>query len=122
MKGLFEKLRIGQQKEQQAQRWLEEQGFSIIASNYHCKGGEIDIIASLPQSLVFFEVKYRKSTAYGHPAEMVNASKQQHIIHCAQIFLNKHPQYQNFSMQFDVLTFTDQQTEPDWIQNAFQVD
>lgn len=120
MKSLFQHLKIGQQKEQQAKQWLKKQGFKIIAENYHCKGGEIDLIGLKDENLTFFEVKFRQSSNYGHPAEMVTYQKQQHIVHCAQTFLLKHPKHQERAMQFDVLTFSADQTEPDWIQNAFQ--
>lgn len=115
---------IGQQKEQQAKRWLQKQHIEIIAENFRCKGGEIDLIGieqtSTQKLLIFFEVKYRKSTEYGHPAETVTAKKQRHIIHCTQNYLLKHPQYQNHGIRFDVITFTAEQTEPEWIQDAFQ--
>lgn len=110
---------IGRHKEQTAKQWLQQQGFEIIAENFLCKGGELDLVGTKNHHLIFFEVKYRKSSNYGHPAEMVNHSKQRHIIHCSQYFLQKHPQYQNYSMQFDVLTFTAGQQTPDWIENAF---
>lgn len=116
---------IGHQKEQQAKRWLAKQNIQILAENYHCKGGEIDLIglrssALYEPQLIFFEVKYRKQTAYGHPSETVTSQKQQHIIHCAQLYLLKNPQYQDYIMQFDVLTYTANQEEPEWIQNAFE--
>lgn len=112
---------IGQQKEQQAADWLRFQGIEILAENYHCRGGEIDLIGFKPSSnqLIFFEVKYRKSTEYGHPAEFVTPQQQQRIIRCAEFFLLKHPAYQNARMQFDVLTFVDQQSQPQRIENAF---
>ncbi|WP_029408036.1 YraN family protein [Thiomicrorhabdus sp. Milos-T2] len=111
---------IGHQKEQQAKAWLSQKDINIIAENYLCKGGEIDLIGVKHQQLFFFEVKYRKQTSYGHPAETVTAKKQQRIILCAQNFLLKHPQYQDFSMQFDVITFTGKDKTPEWIENAFQ--
>ncbi|WP_321326603.1 YraN family protein [Thiomicrorhabdus sp.] len=116
---------IGHQKEQQAKHWLVNQGIQILAENFHCKGGEIDLIglykkANQETQLIFFEVKYRKQTAYGHPSETVTSKKQQHIILCAQNYLLKHPQYQELVMRFDVLSYTAQQTEPEWIQNAFE--
>ena len=46
--------------------------------------------------------------------------KQQHIILCAQKYLQKNPQYQDYGFQFDVITFSGEQTEPEWIQNAFE--
>jgi len=112
----------GQQKEQQACDWLQTQGFQILAQNYLCKGGEIDIIAlSSNSTLVFFEVKYRKNSHFGHPSEFVTPKKQQRIIHCAQYFLLKHPQLTQHPMRFDVITFEGKQTTPEWIENAFGV-
>ena len=113
---------IGQHKEQQAKKWLKNQGVTIIAENYHCKGGEIDLIGLDEYGLVFFEVKYRRSNRYGEAMEMVNHYKQQHIIRCAQYFLLKHPQYHQHAMRFDVVSFTDNTSEPQWLQNAFQTD
>lgn len=112
---------IGQQKEQQAKLWLQRKHIQIIADNFRCKGGEIDLIGLSNDELIFFEVKYRKQNNYGHPAEFVTASKQQKLIHAAQTYLLKHPQYQNHAMRFDVITFEGEDTEPNWIENAFGV-
>lgn len=112
---------IGHQKEQQAKHWLAKQGIRIITENFRCKGGEIDLIGLDRQSqLIFFEVKYRKQTAYGNPAETVTRQKQQRIILCAQNYLLKHSKYQDSAMRFDVITFTAKQQTPEWIQNAFE--
>jgi len=112
---------IGQNKEQQAAKWLQQNQVEIIAQNYLCKGGEIDLIGFEQQQdrLVFFEVKYRKNNQFGDPAETLSTQQQQRIVRCAQRFLQQHPQYQDKAMQFDVLTFLDQQTEPQRIENAF---
>ncbi|MDG6773998.1 YraN family protein [Thiomicrorhabdus sp. ZW0627] len=115
--------RIGQEKERQAADWLRRQGFKILENNYHCRGGEIDLIGLDQQqnTLVFFEVKYRRSTDYGHPAEFVTAQQQQRIIRCAQHYLLKHPDLQNAAMQFDVLTLLENQNDPERIENAFGI-
>ncbi|BCN93886.1 UPF0102 protein [Thiomicrorhabdus immobilis] len=120
MSRLVKLFSIGHQKEQQAKTWLSQQGIKIIAENFLCKGGEIDLIGlTQDRQLIFFEVKYRKQTAFGHPSEMVTPQKQQRISLCAQNFLLKQPQYQDFAMQFDVITFTGDDETPQWIQNAF---
>jgi len=126
----------GQEKEQQACDWLKQQGFTVLQQNYHCRGGEIDIIALSPSptslpftkikpnqepTLVFFEVKYRKNSQHGHPAEFVTPQKQHKIQLCAQHFLLKHAQFDDLPMRFDVITFEGAQTTPDWIQDAFGV-
>ncbi|QCU90654.1 YraN family protein [Thiomicrorhabdus sediminis] len=117
---------IGQQKEAQAKQWLSQQGLKIIAENYHCKGGEIDLIAiesngSFEDTLVFIEVKYRKQNDFGHPSEFVNANKQRHLIHCAQCYLQQHPQYGHYAMRFDVIGYLADAEQPEWIQNAFGI-
>ena len=116
---------LGQQKEQQAKSWLEQQHIEIIAQNYHCRGGEIDLIGlsktskNVPARLIFFEVKYRKNSQYGHPSEFVTPQKQQRLLLCAQHFLLKNPNFSDYPMQFDVITFEGAQRIPEWIEDAF---
>ncbi|MBD3821709.1 MAG: YraN family protein [Thiotrichales bacterium] len=121
--GLFSKL-IGQQKEVDAASFLQSQRLDVLHKNYRCKGGEIDLICleqTSPQetTLVFVEVKHRQSTTFGEPEEAINAAKQRKLILCAQTFLQKHPDYQHHAMRFDSLSFTGDQSAPNWIQNAF---
>lgn len=112
----------GQQKEHMAARWLQQQGIQLLAQNFRIKGGEIDLIGlDRQQTLIFFEVKYRRSNQYGHPSEFISTKKQNRLIKSAQVFLLKHPQYQNYPQRFDVITFEAQQTDPSWIQNAFGI-
>lgn len=109
----------GKVAEQAAAIWLKQQGLTLLQQNYRCKGGEIDLIGlDGDQTLVFIEVKARKNQHFGHPAEAVDARKQKHLILCAQVFLQKHPQYQHHAMRFDILSLTDNQT-PEWLKNAF---
>ncbi len=125
----------GAQKEQQARDWLQNKGFNILEQNYCCKGGEIDIIALSPlpnnsalplhsqinpePTLVFFEIKYRQNSDYGHPSEFVTKKKQRRITLCAQLFLLKNTPLNHLPMRFDVITFEGKQTTPEWIKNAF---
>lgn len=112
---------IGQQKEQDAKRWLKQQQIKVINENFRCKGGEIDLISlSNSDTLLFIEVKYRKSAQHGYAAELVDHGKQQRIIHCAQHFLLKYPQYQHHAMRFDIITLEGKQQTPTWLQDAFQ--
>lgn len=111
---------LGQTKEKQAATWLKQNNIQILENNFRCKGGEIDLIGlDQTQTLLFIEVKYRKTNQHGHPSEFVTPAKQKRLILCAQHYLQTHPQYQNSSMRFDVLSYQNQQKNPDWIQNAF---
>lgn len=99
------KLRPGQRHEQLAQQFLIRHGHQILAQNFFCKGGELDLVTLNHKTLVFIEVKFRADPYHGHPSEFVNATKQQRLQHCAQVFLQRHPQYQRHEMRFDVLSF-----------------
>ena len=62
-----------------ASRWLERQGCRILERQFRTAYGEVDLIYQHGEDLVFGEVKYRASTAYGLPGEAVDARKQQRI-------------------------------------------
>lgn len=113
---------LGQTKENQAAAWLKQNQIQLLHQNYRCKGGELDLIGlDSGNTLLFIEVKYRKNSQHGHPSEFVTPAKQQRVILCAQTYLQKHPQYQNHAMRFDLLWFENNQTTPNWVQDAFQL-
>jgi Holliday junction resolvase-like predicted endonuclease len=57
-------------------RWYEQHGYVIIARNWRCKRGELDVVACRDAVLVVCEVKARASNAFGTPAEAVTPAKQ----------------------------------------------
>ena len=73
-----------------AARFLREKGYTIISSNYRCRQGEIDIIATNKDYIVFVEVKTRRSNSMYSPREAVTEQKQRRLIQTASIFLSKH--------------------------------
>ena len=72
--------------------------------------------------LVFIEIRFRKSNAYGSATESITASKQQKIIKTAEYFLLKNPSYRAVSCRFDVVGISQTLDNPrfNWIKNAFQ--
>ncbi|MGQ4003690.1 YraN family protein [Francisellaceae bacterium CB52] len=74
--------------------------------------------ASDNNTLIFVEVKYRKSANFGTAQEMVSKSKQRKIINTADIFLEQKPQYQNYECRFDVIAINNNDIE--WIESAFE--
>ena len=102
---------------------LKQQGLSLIEQNYLTKLGEIDIIMldKIADTLVFVEVRYRKSNNYGTAIETVTRSKQQKLMRTAQQYLQKHPTYQHFLCRFDVVGVESDLKYPTitWIQSAF---
>ena len=100
---LFRQL-LGNWGEDEACIALKKRGYKIILRNFRCKTGEIDIIATDKDTLVFVEVKTRSSNIRGTPAEAVTSSKQKHIIRSAQWFMQKR-KYKGLC-RFDVVAIT----------------
>ena len=73
------KRKLGNDKEDLACRFLEQNNVKIISRNYNTYHGEIDIIGFDGETLCFFEVKYREDTGKGSPFEAVTKSKIMHI-------------------------------------------
>ncbi|MFA4891493.1 MAG: YraN family protein [Candidatus Gracilibacteria bacterium] len=82
---------IGRMGENIAVQHLINQKFDIIARNFYCKYGEIDIIAEKNNTIYFFEVKTRYENSMNHPAESITYQKQQHLIKSALTFLDRQP-------------------------------
>jgi len=110
---------IGQAAEKRARTFLETLGYALVAHNYSCRAGEIDLIVTDATTLVFVEVRYRKNPSHGTGAESVTRSKMMKIIRAAKHFLLKHPRYEVLDQRFDVISIG---TELDWIENAFTLD
>jgi putative endonuclease len=82
--------RTGKTGEKLAAAHLVEAGYRIIEQNYHCCFGEIDIVAEEKDTLVFVEVKSRRSDAYGSPQLAVGREKQKKISRIALHYLSEH--------------------------------
>lgn len=114
------RLNLGKQGEDLAAGYLERRGFTIVARNYRTPVGELDIIARDRRHLLFVEVKTRRGTTYGAPAEAVGPHKQRQILRTAQWYLGsrRHPELQP---RFDVISVLVGPGEPaiSHIPNAF---
>ena len=84
------KTRLGPWGEELAARCLERKGFTIVARNFRCRYGEIDIIAKNAEFLVFAEVKLRKSAKFGAAREFVDKRKQEKLSASAALWLETH--------------------------------
>lgn len=81
---------LGDAGERLAAERLQQAGYRVRALNYHCRVGEIDIVAEEAGDIVFVEVKTRRGEAYGLPEEAVTAAKQRKLIAAAQTYLEAH--------------------------------
>ncbi len=81
------RLRLGAAGEDRATAWYEANGYKVLARNWRCREGELDLICGQGRLLVVCEVKTRSSLAYGHPAEAVTATKRKRIRALTAIWL-----------------------------------
>ena len=86
--------------------YLEGQGYRILARNYRCRWGEIDIIARDGPVLAFVEVRRRGSGSRVHPAETVAMGKRERLARTAADFLSNRGWW-HFACRFDVVTITE---------------
>ncbi|MCD8348293.1 MAG: YraN family protein [Lachnospiraceae bacterium] len=108
---------VGSAYETRATAHLESLGYRIIARNYRCCMGEIDLIARHQGYLAFVEVKYRSDENSGSAAEAVDFRKQQRIIRVARWYLMEHHISEEQPVRFDVVAFEGKQVHV--IQDAF---
>lgn len=113
------KISKGASAEKKAKRFLSSYGLKLVAANYHCKIGEIDLIMSEVDTLVFIEVRFRSRASHGTAAESITRQKQKNIIGTAQHFLLHHPEWQQAPCRFDVLAATNSDFQFQWIKDAF---
>lgn len=93
---------VGKLGEDRARKYLIQNGYKILESNYFCRFGEIDIIAMDKNCLVFIEVKTRTSDKYGNPENAVNYWKKKHMELTARNYID-HKRMGNLVARFDVI-------------------
>jgi putative endonuclease len=81
------RVRIGREGEERAVKLLRREGYRILARNYRCRHGEIDVVAFEQGEIVFVEVKSRQSREKGSALEAVTPAKQRKIARVAEQFL-----------------------------------
>jgi len=115
---------FGEKSESVAVDFLKKQGYRIIELNYRTKLGEIDIIAKQEKTLVFIEVKARKSSRFGRPELAVTPKKQRKISMVALYYL-KSTKQGNAKARFDVVAINSAKAKESpnikIIKNAFEL-
>ncbi len=85
---------LGRYGEELAARYLRERGMTLLARNWRCEHGEIDIVARDGPCLVVCEVKTRRGTAFGEPVEAVTVRKALRLRRLAWAYLREHGPHQ----------------------------
>jgi putative endonuclease len=96
----------------------------MLATNQRYRMGELDLVMRDGETVVFVEVRYRRSDGFGGSAPSVDAAKQRKIVLAAQCFLVEHPELARAPCRFDVVAVDGAADAPrvEWIRNAFDAD
>jgi putative endonuclease len=108
LSGLLARLRpkgpaAGEPGEVLACDYLRKKGYEIVARNFRCRSGEVDVIAKDGDATVFVEVKDRASTSHGSGAEAVTFGKRRRVIRAAQLYSASHGLFDALQ-RFDVIS------------------
>ncbi len=100
---------------------LQKAGLTLLARNYTCRLGEIDLVMREKQSVVFIEVRYRKSAEHGTGAATIGATKRTKLIRTAKLYLQEHPRLATSTCRFDAVTISGDMEAPDirWLRSVF---
>jgi putative endonuclease len=85
-----------------AQEYLARKGYRILETNFRCRAGEIDIVASQRETLVLVEVRCKTNSNFGLPEESITQTKSTHLKAVAAYYLQRHEQYAD-SWRIDVI-------------------
>lgn len=109
--------RRGEPAESLAAAFLEAEGLKILARNYRCRFGEIDLVAVNGATLVFVEVRARGSEAYGGAAGSITPAKRKRLVAAARHYLMSHRS--SSPCRFDVVLVRGRESRVEWLRDAF---
>lgn len=104
-RSLFQPAALGQRGEVLAAKYLRRRGYKIVARGSRGALGEIDLVAVDGRTVVFVEVKTRRSQDAGHPADAVDHDKQRRLTRLAVGYLRRHGLLE-YPARFDVIAIT----------------
>jgi len=119
-----EGLRPGQSGEDIAAAHLSREGVAVLSRNYRCRGGELDLVAREPDgTVVFVEVKERRTATHGSGFDAVTAGKRRRLLVAARHYASRHGLYES-PLRFDVVSVDWQGATPHvrWDRGAFDAD
>ncbi len=94
---------FGAAGEARAARWYEARGYRVVARNWRCRDGELDLVVTRGRTLVFVEVKTRRTDRFGTPAEAVTYQKQRRLRRLALRYLEA-TEARPATLRFDVVS------------------
>jgi len=101
--------------------YLRDRGLKLVARNYRCKVGEIDLAMLDGATLALIEVRYRADASFGGAAASVIWRKQRRIVNAARHLLRAHAELRRYPARFDVVAVSpaERGLQIEWIKHAF---
>jgi len=122
MRTVDHRRQLGQLGEQAAARYLIANGYHLLERNWRCRLGEIDLVATREDQIIFIEVRTRAGSRFGSGAESVDHRKQAKLRQLALVYLREKGLSQEVKLRFDVVSIQlleDGRYEIDHIRHAF---
>ena len=115
---------IGARVERAASALLQRKGLIEVAANARYRDGELDLVMRDGDTLVFVEVRHRRSDGHGGGAASVDTGKRRRLVRAAQRFLLEHPRLAELPCRFDVVEASGDPDAPrlNWLRDAFRAD
>ncbi|NID15915.1 YraN family protein [Luteibacter yeojuensis] len=108
----------GNRFEDTAREYLQARGLRLVHANFLCRHGEIDLVMRDGETLVFVEVRFRRSGAFGGALGSVTMAKRHKLVSAAHLWLAWHPRDARRPCRFDVIAFEGDEVE--WVRAAFE--
>ena len=118
-RALLDRQLLGSAAEERAAQLLRLAGYDILARNFRCRMGELDIVARRGTLLVIAEVRLRSSGRFGGPGASISAAKRARIVRAARFLLATRPRLAALAVRFDTLLLHSGAGPIDWIKGAF---
>lgn len=111
----------GDTAEALAAQYFARNGYTVLERNFKTREGEVDLVVEKGIALVFVEVRFRKSVAFGTPLDTVHHGKRRKVLLAALEWVTRHEQM-NRLIRFDVLSVRDSRSGPrlEHIEDAFE--
>lgn len=114
-------LSLGKQGELLARKYLQDNGYKILSTNFRHRKFELDLVALHNEILVFVEVKTRSTDFFGAPEEAVDFTKEKHIADASEAFMLNNNSLHYIDIRFDIIAIimNKSKTQIKHIEDAF---
>jgi putative endonuclease len=109
--------RLGLASEEQAMRYLQSRGWTIVSHRFRVGHNELDIVARRGALVAFVEVKARRGTAFGSPFEAITGAKRREIVKAARVWMDRFGERGDV-YRFDCIAIVDNSLEH--LEDAFR--